>query len=274
MLEGGAGADGGDGAGGTATSPPGSASSDAVLRTLQRRIRQWRAENGGEREIFFAQEHPPGRLGLSDFTVADELGVSIAGVALPHRLYQFAFAHSGWRHARVVLGGESFQALDRGTAGRAVDGRRRARGAPHRQPVGGVQQPGRTRGTDQALRANCASTTACEPAATIRGESHENGSIESRQGSLKRALDQALLLRGTREFADLAAYEPVRRRDRAAGSMRAARVPGRSNERACGRCQRAARPTSRSSMPGSASTACSPPRARSTACRRDSSGIG
>jgi hypothetical protein len=39
------------------------------------------------------------------------------------------------------------------------------------------------------------------------GQSHENGSIESRQGSLKRALEQALLLRGTCEFADLAAYE-------------------------------------------------------------------
>jgi hypothetical protein len=84
---------------------------ESVLRTLQRRVRQWRAENGAEREIFFAQEHPPGRLGLSDFTVADELGVSIAGLVLDHRLYQFTFAHSGWRHANVVLGGESFQAL-------------------------------------------------------------------------------------------------------------------------------------------------------------------
>ncbi len=67
----------------------------SVLRTLQRRIRRWRAENGAEREIHFAQEHPPGRLGLSDFTVADELEVSVAGLALPHRLYQFTFAHSG-----------------------------------------------------------------------------------------------------------------------------------------------------------------------------------
>lgn len=82
---------------------------DAVLRTLQRRVSQWRAEHGGEREIYFAQEHPPGRLGLSDFTVADELDISLGGLAFPHRLYQFALAHSGWRHARVVLGGESFQ---------------------------------------------------------------------------------------------------------------------------------------------------------------------
>ena len=71
---------------------------EAVLRTMQRRVRQWRAQHGGEREIYFAQVHPPGRLGLSDFTVADELGVSIGEAALPHRLYQFAFAYSGWRH--------------------------------------------------------------------------------------------------------------------------------------------------------------------------------
>ncbi len=74
---------------------------DAVLRTLQRRVGQWRAEHGNEREIYFAQEHPPGRLGLSDFTVADELGISLGGLAFPHRLYQFALAHSGWRHAHA-----------------------------------------------------------------------------------------------------------------------------------------------------------------------------
>jgi hypothetical protein len=51
---------------------------DAVLRTLQRRVSQWRAEHGDEREIYFAQEHPQGRLGLSDFTVADELTLSLA----------------------------------------------------------------------------------------------------------------------------------------------------------------------------------------------------
>lgn len=87
---------------------------DGVLRTLQRRVSQWRAEHGDEREVFFAQEHPPGRLGLSDFTVADDLDVSLGGLAFPHRLYQFALAHSGWRHARVVLGGESFQSLAAG----------------------------------------------------------------------------------------------------------------------------------------------------------------
>ena len=67
----------------------------SVLRTLQRRMRLWRAQFGAEREVYFAQEHPPGRQGLSDFTVADSLNVEIDGRAFAHRLYQFALAYSG-----------------------------------------------------------------------------------------------------------------------------------------------------------------------------------
>jgi hypothetical protein len=44
------------------------------------------------------------------------------------------------------------------------------------------------------------------PSRNNLGVSHENGSIESRQGTLKRTLEQALLLRGHRDFADLDAY--------------------------------------------------------------------
>ena len=84
---------------------------DAVLRTLRRRLSQWRAEHGGERKIYFAQERPPGRLGLSDFTVGDELDISLGGLAFPRWLYQFAPAHSGWRHARAVPGGNSLHNL-------------------------------------------------------------------------------------------------------------------------------------------------------------------
>ena len=39
------------------------------------------------------------------------------------------------------------------------------------------------------------------------GLSQENGSIESRHDSLKTARDQALRLRGSRAFEDLAGYE-------------------------------------------------------------------
>jgi transposase InsO family protein len=179
---------------------------ESVLRTLQRRMRAWRAQHGAEREIYFAQTHPPGRLALSDFTVADELGVHIAGAFFAHRLYQFSFAHSGWRHAVVVCGGESFQALSSGLQAALW-------------MAGGVPEEHRTDSLSAAFNnlAEHEELTSryeqlCEhygmrASRNNPGQSHENGPIESRQGSLKRALDQALLLRASREFADLGAYE-------------------------------------------------------------------
>ena len=84
---------------------------DRVRRTLERRVREWRALHGPERDVIFRQSPEPGRMGLSDFTDATELGVTIAGHLLLHRLFHFVLAYSGWEHAAPVLGGESFTAL-------------------------------------------------------------------------------------------------------------------------------------------------------------------
>ena len=71
-----------------------------IRRTLERRIRAWRALEGPEQDVIFRQEHEPGRLGLSDFTDTSALGVTVAGVALDHRLYHFRLAFSGFEHAQ------------------------------------------------------------------------------------------------------------------------------------------------------------------------------
>jgi hypothetical protein len=179
---------------------------DAVLRTLQRRVSQWRAEHGNEREIYFAQEHPPGRLGLSDFTVADELDISLGGLAFPHRLYQFALAHSGWRHARVVLGGESFQSLAAGLQ----DALWMAGGVPQEHRTDSLSAAFNNLAEREELTVRYQALCkhyGMHPTRNNTGVSHENGAIEARQGSLKRGLDQGLLLRGSREFDDLPAYE-------------------------------------------------------------------
>ena len=178
---------------------------DGILRTLQRRVRAWRAEHGNEKEIYFAQANPPGRLALSDFTVCDSLGITVAGEAFPHRLYQFALAYSGWRHAEVVRGGESFAAL--------AQGMQNALWA-----LGGVPEEHRTDSLSAAFN-NLAEqeeltrryTDLCKhyglrASRNNLGESHENGAIESRQGSLKNAIDQALLLRGHRNFDEPTDY--------------------------------------------------------------------
>ena len=85
-----------------------------IRRTLERRIRQWRALHGAEREVIFRQLHEPGRMGLSDFTDMSVLGVTVAREPLPHRLYHFRLVFSGFEHGHVVLQGESFVALATG----------------------------------------------------------------------------------------------------------------------------------------------------------------
>jgi hypothetical protein len=84
---------------------------DRLRRSLERRVRTWRAEHGADREVIFRQDHVPGQQALSDFTDMADAGVSIAGQTLDHRLYHFVLAYSAWEHAEPVLGGESFTAL-------------------------------------------------------------------------------------------------------------------------------------------------------------------
>jgi len=180
----------------------------ANLRTLQRRVRQWRAVHGPEREVYFAQEHPPGRLGLSDFTVCDELGVVIGGAAFAHRIYQFALAHSGWRHAVVFEGGESFIALSTGLQSALW----RLGGIPEEHRTDSLSAAFNNLAEEQELTRRYAGlcehygmrASRCNP-----GQSQENGSIESRHDSLKTALDQALRLRGSRCFDERAEYETM-----------------------------------------------------------------
>ena len=178
-----------------------------VRRTVERRISKWRALNGPNREVIFRQEHPPGRLGLSDFTDMSALGIVISGARFDHRLYHFRLAFSGFEHGHVVLGGESFVAL--------AEGLQNALWA-----LGGVPEQHRS---DSLSAAFCNLERDAQedltrryeelcvhygmtPSRNNRGVAHENGAIESAHGHLKRAIADELLLRGSRDFEDLAAY--------------------------------------------------------------------
>ncbi len=178
-----------------------------VRRTLERRIRTWRALNGAEQDVIFRQEHPPGRLGLSDFTAMGDRGVSIAGAPFDHRLYHFRLAFSGWEHAHVVLGGESFVALAEGlqnalwALGRApLQHRSDSLSAAFRNLDDDIRKD-----QTRSYEALCAHY-GMEPTRNNRGVAHENGSIESPHGHLKQAIEDALLLRGSRDFDTLDAY--------------------------------------------------------------------
>ena len=176
-------------------------------RTMERRIRDWRARFGPEQEVIFRQTHEPGRMGLSDFTDMADLQITIAGQPLDHRLYHFRLVYSGFEHAHVILGGESYVALAEGLqnalwalGGAPSEHRSDSLSAAFRNLDEDARKDLTTR--YDALCAHYGMT----PTRNNTGVAHENGSIESSHGHLKRTLEDAVLMRGSHDFRDLAAY--------------------------------------------------------------------
>ncbi|TVP76927.1 MAG: IS21 family transposase [Thioalkalivibrio sp.] len=181
--------------------------SPGIRRTLERRIREWRAVYGPEQEVMFRQVHKPGKMGLSDFTDMGRLAVSIAGQPLDHRLYHFRLAYSGFEHAHVILGGESYVAMAEGLQNALWS-------------LGGVPEEHRTdslsaafKNLDQSAQADLTDRVdalcrhyGMTPSRNNRGLAHENGSIEGPHGHLKRAIEDALAMRGSRDFGNLESY--------------------------------------------------------------------
>ena len=205
--------------------------SPGIRRTLERRIRSWRALHGADQEVIFRQVHEPGRLGLSDFTEMPGLGVTIAGQPLAHMLYHFRLPWSGFEHAHVILGGESFVALAEGLQNALWS----AGGAPHQHRSDSLSAAFRNLDAEAKVDLTKRYDALCAhyrmvPTRNNRGVAHENGSIESAHGHLKSAIRDALLMRGSADFADLADYrafvdEIVGRRNAARGKRIAAERP-------------------------------------------------
>ena len=134
----------------------------------------------------------------------------IVGVVVEHRLYHFRLAFSGFEHAHVVLGGESFVALAEGLqnalwalGGVPLEHRSDSLSAAFRNLDRDAQEDLTQR--YQGLMRHYGMT----PTRNNPGVAHENGSIEGPLSHLKRALEDALLLRGSRDFEDLDAYRAL-----------------------------------------------------------------
>ena len=178
-----------------------------IRRTLERRVRSWRALHGPEQEVIFRQVHEPGRMGLSDFTDMADLAVTIAGQPLDHRLYHFRLAYSGFEHAHVVLGGESYVALAEGLQNALWA----LGGAPREHRSDSLSAAFRNLDRDAAEDQTRRYEALCghygmQATRNNLGVAHENGAVESQHGHLKRAIAQALMLRGSADFDSLAAY--------------------------------------------------------------------
>lgn len=178
----------------------------SYLRTLQRRIKQWRLRYGPEQDVIFRQEKIPGDMGISDFTQLKDCEITIGQVAFEHRLYHYRLVYSGWSFVKVIHGGESFAALSAGLQ----DALWRCGGVPlqHRTDSLSAAYNNLSEKMQFTERYEALSRHyGFKPSRNNPGESHENGAIESPHGHLKHRIKQALLLRGSHDFESLEAYQ-------------------------------------------------------------------
>jgi len=183
---------------------------DGQLRTLQRRVKRWRALEGPPKEVFFPQEHQPGRLCASDFTHMMSLGVTIRGQRFEHLIYHFVLTYSNWETGMVCFS-ESFESLSEGLQQALWE-------------LGGVPSAHRTDRLSAAVHKDLNPDIFTERYGgllrhyglqgqkTQAASPHENGDVEQRHYRFKRALEQSLLLRGSRDFDSRADYQAFLRK--------------------------------------------------------------
>ena len=179
--------------------------SQSQLRTLQRRVKHWRATRGPDKPVMFRQSVPPGHQGLSDFTHPN-IAITIAGQPFKHLIYQFRLAFSGWRYAHIVQGGESYSALAEGLQ----NALHKMGGAPFEHRTDSLSAAYVNQHEQKQLTLSYEGL--CEYYGMIGttnnlGISHENGAIETAHASLKHRLDQAYKLRGNTDFVSIADYQ-------------------------------------------------------------------
>ena len=188
------------------------------VRTLQRHVTAWRALNGPNKAVIFQQVHQPGLMAQSDFTHMEDLGITLAAQPFPHLLYHLVLTYSNVE-AVSICPSESFEALAEGLEAALWQ-------------IGGVPQLHRTDHLSAALRhlnregreeftdnyRALMNHYDMQPTTNNLGVSHENGDVEQSHFRLKEALDQALRVRGSRDFPSQKEYnrflqELVKRRN-------------------------------------------------------------
>jgi transposase len=178
---------------------------DGQLRTLQRKIKQWRATEGPSKEVMFPQIHHPGRLSQSDFTHMTSLNITINKRLFRHLVYHFILTSSNWETGQVCFS-ESFESLSCGLQNALWE-------------LGGVPEYHQTDCLSTAVNKNgnpeeftkryteLLKHYGIRPKKINPGKANENGDIEQSHYRFKNAVDQQLMLRGSRDFQSREEYE-------------------------------------------------------------------
>ncbi len=177
---------------------------DGQLRTLQRRVKRWRALEGPPREVFFAQVHEPGKLCQSDFTHMSSLGVRIGGEQFDHLIYHFVLSYSNWETGMICFS-ESFESLSQGLQNALWELGGVPREHQSDRMSAAVHRMDHPEEFTQKYR-GLLTHYGLEGRKIQTGKANENGDVEQRHYRFKQAVDQALMLRGSRDFEDRAEY--------------------------------------------------------------------
>lgn len=179
--------------------------SDGQLRTLQRRIKTWRALEGKGKEVYFEQVHKPGIVCQSDFTHMSGLGIRINGQPFHHMIYHFVLPYSNWETGTICFC-ESFESLSEGLQNALWE-------------LGGVPQTHQTDRLSAAVHKTSHPDEFTERYRSLlwhyglkarkiqSGRANENGDVEQGHHRFKKAVEQALMLRGSPNFESRQTYQ-------------------------------------------------------------------
>lgn len=178
---------------------------DGQLRTFQRKVKVWKALKGPPKEVYFQQRHYPGILSESDFTSMNKLNVTINRERFNHLFFHFVLTYSNWETGTVCFS-ESFESLMEGLQNALWE-------------LGGVPKSHRTDNLSAAVYRDLFKKEFTPRYRSLlnhyglkgesinAGKSNENGDIEQSHNRFKKAINQALILRGSRDFSSRKEYK-------------------------------------------------------------------
>jgi transposase len=184
---------------------------DGQLRTFQRRIRVWRGLYGPDCEVFFPQVHQPGIQGQSDFTSMNSLDITLGRLFFPHLLYHFVLPYSNHEYVETCFS-ESFESLSTGLQNALWWIGRVPAGHHRKDNLSAATFKGEERREFTRSYLALMRHYGLIPSKNQPGKSNENGDVEQSHYRIKERVNQALLLRGSRDFADRSEYSEFLRK--------------------------------------------------------------
>jgi hypothetical protein len=178
---------------------------EGQIRTLQRKVKKWKIKKGPKKEVYFLQKHKPGFIGQLDFTNMNKIGITIQHQKFEHLLCHFVLTFSNWEFAKICFS-ENYESLS--------DGLQRAL-----FNLGKAPKEIQTDRLSSAVKNSSSKKEFTDRYAAllryykIKGRKtqpyspHENGDIEQSHYRLKKAIEQALILRGNKNFDSIEEYQ-------------------------------------------------------------------